>query len=49
MKNGSEKESLPAAIRITLRVNGARKERDVLLWTTLLDAPRDYLDLTGTA
>ena len=34
--------------RITLRVNGAEKQMNIAPWTTLLDALRDYLDLTGT-
>jgi xanthine dehydrogenase YagT iron-sulfur-binding subunit len=34
--------------RITLRVNGTEKHLDVAPWTTLLDALREYLDLTGT-
>lgn len=34
--------------RITLRVNGAEKHMNVAPWTTLLDALRHYLDLTGT-
>jgi xanthine dehydrogenase YagT iron-sulfur-binding subunit len=29
-------------------VNGVRKELEVAPWTTLLDALRDHLDLTGT-
>src|SRR5262245_19274517 len=33
---------------ITLRVNGAPKQLEVAPWTTLLDALREYLDLTGT-
>jgi len=36
------------ASRITLRVNGEEKHLDVQPWTTLLDALREYLDLTGT-
>ena len=36
------------ASRITLRVNGEEKHLDVKPWTTLLDALREYLDLTGT-
>lgn len=40
--------SLPAKTRITLQVNGATKHLDVAPWTTLLDALRDQLDLTGT-
>jgi xanthine dehydrogenase YagT iron-sulfur-binding subunit len=39
---------LPSKSRITLRVNGAGKQLDVLPWTTLLDALREHLDLTGT-
>jgi xanthine dehydrogenase YagT iron-sulfur-binding subunit len=38
----------PAKSRITLKVNGAEKQMDIAPWTTLLDALRDYLDLTGT-
>jgi xanthine dehydrogenase YagT iron-sulfur-binding subunit len=34
--------------RITLRVNGAAKQLDVSPWTTLLDALREQLHLTGT-
>jgi xanthine dehydrogenase YagT iron-sulfur-binding subunit len=37
-----------AATRITLRVNGAARELAVEPWTTLLDALREHLDLTGT-
>jgi xanthine dehydrogenase YagT iron-sulfur-binding subunit len=40
--------SLPAKSRITLKVNGAAQPLDVAPWTTLLDALREYLDLTGT-
>src|SRR5262245_64000764 len=36
------------ASRITLRVNGEEKHLEVQPWTTLLDALREYLDLTGT-
>ena len=38
----------PAKRRITLKVNGAVKRIEVAPWTTLLDALRDYLHLTGT-
>ena len=34
--------------RIMLQVNGAARPLDVEPWTTLLDALREYLDLTGT-
>jgi xanthine dehydrogenase YagT iron-sulfur-binding subunit len=40
--------SLPTTARIILRVNGAEKQMDVAPWTTLLDALREYLHLTGT-
>jgi xanthine dehydrogenase YagT iron-sulfur-binding subunit len=39
---------LPTKSRITLKVNGAVKQIEVALWTTLLDALREHLDLTGT-
>jgi len=55
MKNEPEHEtigvmppSLPTTARIILRVNGAEKPLDVAPWTTLLDALREYLHLTGT-
>ena len=38
----------PAKIRVTLTVNGARRQIEVAPWTTLLDALRDHLALTGT-
>ncbi len=38
----------PAKSRITLKVNGANKQLDVAPWTTLLDALREHLGLTGT-
>jgi xanthine dehydrogenase YagT iron-sulfur-binding subunit len=38
----------PAKRRITLTVNGAMKALDVAPWTTLLDALRESLALTGT-
>jgi xanthine dehydrogenase YagT iron-sulfur-binding subunit len=52
--NSSEKrESEPAAElpprrAITLRVNGTERTLSIRPWTTLLDALREYLDLTGT-
>jgi len=39
---------LPTKNRITLKVNGAVKRIEVAPWTTLLDALRDNLHLTGT-
>src|SRR3977135_2572711 len=38
----------PAKIPITLTVNGVAATLSVAPWTTLLDALRDHLDLTGT-
>jgi xanthine dehydrogenase YagT iron-sulfur-binding subunit len=38
----------PAKISITLTVNGVAASLSVAPWTTLLDALRDHLDLTGT-
>jgi xanthine dehydrogenase YagT iron-sulfur-binding subunit len=40
--------SLPTKSRITLKVNGAVKQIEIAPWTTLLDALREHLDLTGT-
>jgi xanthine dehydrogenase YagT iron-sulfur-binding subunit len=39
---------VPGKVPITLTVNGAAARLDVAPWTTLLDALRDHLDLTGT-
>jgi len=38
----------PAKIAVTLVVNGTQAKLMVAPWTTLLDALRDQLDLTGT-
>jgi xanthine dehydrogenase YagT iron-sulfur-binding subunit len=38
----------PGKIAITLHVNGVARQLSVAPWTTLLDALRLYLDLTGT-
>jgi xanthine dehydrogenase YagT iron-sulfur-binding subunit len=40
--------SLPSSTEVTLKVNGVKKTLKVAPWTTLLDALREYLDLTGT-
>src|SRR5438270_12915233 len=40
--------TLAASSRIMLTVNGARKQLEVAPWTTLLDALREHLGLTGT-
>jgi xanthine dehydrogenase YagT iron-sulfur-binding subunit len=39
---------LPITSSITFNLNGAPTKLDVAPWTTLLDALREYLDLTGT-
>jgi xanthine dehydrogenase YagT iron-sulfur-binding subunit len=38
----------PSKISITLKINGAKKQMEVAPWTTLLDALREHLNLTGT-
>src|SRR6266404_3119623 len=38
----------PETCRVSLRVNGSAKQMDVAPWTTLLDALREHLGLTGT-
>ena len=43
-----EAQGLPAKTSITLKINGAEKRLEVAPWTTLLDALRERLDLTGT-
>jgi len=40
--------TVPEKIPIRLTVNGNQMELTVAPWTTLLDALRDHLDLTGT-
>jgi xanthine dehydrogenase YagT iron-sulfur-binding subunit len=44
----SEKPSVPTKITITLHVNGVAKRLTLAPWTTLLDALRIHLGLTGT-
>ncbi len=40
--------TVPEKIPIRLTINGSQMELTVAPWTTLLDALRDHLDLTGT-
>jgi xanthine dehydrogenase YagT iron-sulfur-binding subunit len=40
--------AVPAKMPITLTINGIATRVEVAPWTTLLDALRDHLDLTGT-
>src|SRR5436189_1018879 len=39
---------VPEKIPITLNINGVETQLTLAPWTTLLDALRDHLDLTGT-
>jgi len=39
---------LPPRQPVTLHVNGVERSLSIRPWTTLLDALREYLDLTGT-
>jgi xanthine dehydrogenase YagT iron-sulfur-binding subunit len=38
----------PARISVALEVNGQQRQLNIAPWTTLLDALRDHLNLTGT-
>jgi xanthine dehydrogenase YagT iron-sulfur-binding subunit len=38
----------PAKMTISMTVNGVARKLDIAPWTSLLDALRDHLDLTGT-
>src|SRR5687768_861525 len=40
--------SPPEAMAVTLNINGVPRTLELAPWTTLLDALRDHLDLTGT-
>ena len=44
----AEKFPTPAKMAVTLHVNGVERKLTVAPWTTLLDAVRLHLDLTGT-
>jgi xanthine dehydrogenase YagT iron-sulfur-binding subunit len=45
---GTGPAMVPGHTRIMLKLNGAATQLEVAPWTTLLDALREYLDLTGT-
>ena len=47
-RKGLKKVPTPAKMTVTLHVNGVERKLTVAPWTTLLDALRLYLDLTGT-
>ena len=40
--------ALPPKLDVVLRINGVERRVALRPWTTLLDALREYLDLTGT-
>lgn len=40
--------TLPEKSLVTLTINGEKKQLELVPWTTLLDALREYLNLTGT-
>jgi xanthine dehydrogenase YagT iron-sulfur-binding subunit len=44
----SRELKLQPKLDVTLRINGVERHVSLRPWTTLLDALRDYLDLTGT-
>ena len=47
-RTGPDKLSTPAKMAVTLHVNGVERKLTLAPWTTLLDALRLHLDLTGT-
>jgi xanthine dehydrogenase YagT iron-sulfur-binding subunit len=47
-RRNSDAIAPPAKLTIRMTVNGVERKLDVAPWTTLLDALRDHLDLTGT-
>jgi xanthine dehydrogenase YagT iron-sulfur-binding subunit len=47
-RKADDNVSAAAALTVTLDVNGERRTLTVAPWTTLLDALRDRLNLTGT-
>jgi xanthine dehydrogenase YagT iron-sulfur-binding subunit len=47
-RSGGQAIPAPSKIAVTLKVNGVAHRLEIAPWTTLLDALRDHLDLTGT-
>src|ERR1700682_5019549 len=47
-RSTDEPIQVPDKIAVSLIVNGVKRQLKVAPWTTLLDALRDHLDLTGT-
>jgi xanthine dehydrogenase YagT iron-sulfur-binding subunit len=48
MQLGPQPSELTPKLEVALRVNGVERRVSLRSWTTLLDALREYLDLTGT-
>ncbi|MDX5437186.1 MAG: (2Fe-2S)-binding protein, partial [Pontibacter sp.] len=46
MQNNSP--ALPPKQTVKLQINGAEKQLELAPWTSLLDALREHLNLTGT-
>src|SRR5712691_1085268 len=47
-RRAPERFPTPAKMTVTLHVNGVERKLTIAPWTTVLDALRLYLDLTGT-
>jgi xanthine dehydrogenase YagT iron-sulfur-binding subunit len=47
-QQGRDTIPAPEKLAVSLIVNGAERQLNIAPWTTLLDALRDHLDLTGT-
>jgi xanthine dehydrogenase YagT iron-sulfur-binding subunit len=47
-RSSADRIATPTKIPVKITVNGVERELTVASWTTLLDALRDHLDLTGT-
>ncbi|UOQ54781.1 (2Fe-2S)-binding protein [Hymenobacter cellulosivorans] len=45
---GNPAIALPPTGTVTLKINGVERQLEIAPWTSLLDALREYLDLTGT-
>jgi xanthine dehydrogenase YagT iron-sulfur-binding subunit len=43
-----QRAAVPSKVAVTLHVNGVERRLSIRPWTTVLDALREYLDLTGT-
>jgi xanthine dehydrogenase YagT iron-sulfur-binding subunit len=48
VRDSQGRTPVPGKVAIAITVNGVERQLSVAPWTTLLDALRDHLDLTGT-